>query len=615
MNRLLLLAVFASTAIGQTGPGGVGTTDGTSSLKLWLDAAASSTITESGGSISAWNDKSGNSNHATQSTASKKPTYQTNQINGNAAILFDESDDILTVSSSLITGTTDFHLIAAIKRGSLPSTPADAIMGNYDVSANELVMYVGGGAGTHANRLWYGGGNVALGSTDVSNGTAAIFAGKRSGGSATIYTNSTSDGSGTNSTSIPSGSNWTIGNYTSSTSDAFKGHIAELLVFNVALKEAERILIDNYLSAKWNITLTANDKYVGNDASYINQLIGIGKESDGSSILAQSGGLVLTENAAFIAGEYLLAGHNNGTGLTALDVTASVTKRWSRVWYFDKTSVSTSTIKIAFDLGDYGGGTPATAANYRLLYRSGTTGNFSEAATGTSIVSTDQVEFSVATNTVADGYYTLGTINEGASPLPVELVSFNALAKGNSAQLSWATATETNNYGFEIERIPLGFAVYPFTKEDNGRFQKVGFIEGAGTTNSPRDYSFVDNNLRNGTYDYRLKQIDRDGKFEYSQKVEVTIAGAPQVFALMQNYPNPFNPSTTIEFTLPEDGKVTLKVYDVLGKVVATLVDGELKAGSVHRATFDASRISSGIYFFRLQHEGKQLMKKLLVMK
>ena len=397
----------------------------------------------------------------------------------------------------------------------------------------------------------------------------------------------------------------------------WNGDVGEVIIYNTKLSSAERNIVGSYLGAKWGISFSGS-KYAGG-AIYSYNVLGIGKESDGSSILAQSGGLVLSDVSSLANTDYFLAGHDNATGLSSADLTGGdAVKRWTRIWYIDKTSVSsTGNIKIAFDLSDAGfAGTPASASNYRLLKRLGTTGDFSNTTlVGSGIVNTDQVEFTVAASNIVDGYYTLGTINEGASPLPVELVSFNAIAKGNSAQLSWATATEVNNYGFEIERIPLGFAVSPITKEDKGGFQKVGFIEGAGTTNSPRDYLFVDHNLRSGTYGYRLKQIDRDGKFEYSQKVEVTIAGASKVFALMQNYPNPFNPSTTIEFTLPEDGRVTLRVYDVLGKVVATLVDGELKAGSVHRATFDASRISSGIYFFRLEHRDKQLMKKLLVMK
>ena len=142
---------------------------------------------------------------------------------------------------------------------------------------------------------------------------------------------------------------------------------------------------------------------------------------------------------------------------------------------------------------------------------------------------------------------------------------------------------------------------------------RVGFVEGAGTSNSPREYSFVDNNLRGGAYSYRLKQIDRDGKFEYSKSVQVEIA-MPRELTLSQNYPNPFNPSTVISYQLPVSSFVTLKVYDVLGREVATLVN-EVKEAGNYSVQFDGSKFSSGIYFSRLEFNGKQLMKKLLMVK
>ena len=200
--------------------------------------------------------------------------------------------------------------------------------------------------------------------------------------------------------------------------------------------------------------------------------------------------------------------------------------------------------------------------------------------------------------------------------LPVEMISFTAAATNSSVSLTWKTATETNNYGFEVERSAM---VNQQSTMSNADWTKVGFVEGAGTSSHSHEYSFTDRIAQRGVAAYRLKQIDRDGSFKYTESIEVHIL-VPYSLTLAQNYPNPFNPTTTIEFTLPDDGRVSLKVFDVLGKVVATLVDGELKADAVHRATFDASNVSSGIYFFRLEYSAsggnaKQLMKKLLVMK
>ena len=189
--------------------------------------------------------------------------------------------------------------------------------------------------------------------------------------------------------------------------------------------------------------------------------------------------------------------------------------------------------------------------------------------------------------------------------LPVEMASFAASSTGSDAVLRWYTATEIYNYGFEVERMAF----------DGTSWHKIGFMKGSGTSNSPHEYSFVDPNLQPGRYGYRIKQINTDGSFKYTQSTEVEIGLAPKVLTLNQNYPNPFNPTTTIEFTLPEDGKATLKVFDVLGKEVATLFDGEAKAGYVQRVTFDASKVASGTYFTRMEFNGKQMTKKMTLLK
>jgi len=139
-------------------------------------------------------------------------------------------------------------------------------------------------------------------------------------------------------------------------------------------------------------------------------------------------------------------------------------------------------------------------------------------------------------------------------------------------------------------------------------------VKGSGTSSSAHSYSYTDASVSSGTYAYRLKQIDNNGMFKYSSEAEITVS-VPKVFTLNQNYPNPFNPTTTISFTLAQDGFTTLKIYDVLGREIATLASGELKANMVNNVTFDASRFASGIYFARLQHNGKSLVQKMLMTK
>ena len=197
----------------------------------------------------------------------------------------------------------------------------------------------------------------------------------------------------------------------------------------------------------------------------------------------------------------------------------------------------------------------------------------------------------------------------GGVPVPVELTSFTASVQSKIIYLSWSTATETNNQGFEILRKALN--------EDDG-WNNLGFVPGHGTTTETQQYSFTDNDVSAGKYQYRLKQIDFDGSFEYSNVIEVEI-GSPDEFNLSQNYPNPFNPSTKIKFTIPsvtlspdknginsiEGSAVTLKVYDILGNEIATLVNEEKPAGS-YEVEFDGhsnegQNLPSGVYFYQLK--------------
>ncbi len=201
--------------------------------------------------------------------------------------------------------------------------------------------------------------------------------------------------------------------------------------------------------------------------------------------------------------------------------------------------------------------------------------------------------------------------NSGSTALPVELISFTATVKERSVELVWNTATETNNYGFEVERR----AVSDRHLEGDGHlaWTKIGFVEGNGTTNAPKSYSFTDRSA-NGKTLYRLKQIDRDGKFEYSQTVEVTAATAPKEFALEQNYPNPFNPTTAISYQLSANSFTTLKIYDALGREAATLVN-EVKEAGYYSAPFDGSKLSSGMYYARLSSNGKTQIRKIVLLK
>ncbi|MBK6773775.1 MAG: T9SS type A sorting domain-containing protein [Ignavibacteria bacterium] len=189
------------------------------------------------------------------------------------------------------------------------------------------------------------------------------------------------------------------------------------------------------------------------------------------------------------------------------------------------------------------------------------------------------------------------------SALPVELSSFTSVVDNKDVLLKWSTVMELNNSGFDIERT-----------SDHNTWTKVGYTAGNGTTNEVRNYEFRDRNLNSGTYNYRLKQVDFNGNFEYFNLSNEVIIGAPNGFSLSQNYPNPFNPATKIGFAIPKEGNVALTVYDNSGKLVSTLVSG-FKTAGYYTVDFNASNLSSGIYFYKIVYSGQSKVMKMSVVK
>jgi hypothetical protein len=187
--------------------------------------------------------------------------------------------------------------------------------------------------------------------------------------------------------------------------------------------------------------------------------------------------------------------------------------------------------------------------------------------------------------------------------VPVELISFTAEIAKQSVLLKWITATELNNRGFHIER-----------SQSSSSWQSIGFVSGAGTTTETKVYTFVDANITDGIYKYRLKQIDYDGTFSYSKEIEVAADLSPNEFVLNQNFPNPFNPLTTISFSLPVKAQVSLKVYNLIGEKVSEIVNQTLEKGT-YNFNWEASAFKSGVYFYELRANDINLIKKMQLIK
>ncbi len=206
-----------------------------------------------------------------------------------------------------------------------------------------------------------------------------------------------------------------------------------------------------------------------------------------------------------------------------------------------------------------------------------------------------------------NAYVYVATFGSGVfmstNPIPVELISFTASLKNRSIQLNWQTATELNNSGFEILK-----------STDNIYFNRFGFVEGAGNSSTPKFYLFTDREAKPGVkYFYKIKQIDFDGSSAFSNTIEVSIP-LSATFSLDQNYPNPFNPATSISYQLPLNSFVTLKVYDVLGNEIATLINEEKPAGS-YKLDWNAADQPSGVYFYQLKTGSFVQTKKMIFLR
>ncbi len=206
------------------------------------------------------------------------------------------------------------------------------------------------------------------------------------------------------------------------------------------------------------------------------------------------------------------------------------------------------------------------------------------------------IDVGAGADVCATNIYINGTFSGGGSicggALPVTLSSFTASVNKNNVSLNWITEIELNNSGFRIERL---------NTKDN-IWKEIGFVNGNGTTNEPKNYSFEDKKLQTANYKYRLKQIDFNGNYEYFALENDVVVGKPGAFSVTQNYPNPSNPKSKIDFEIPFDGKVSIKVYDILGKEVLKIIDETRDAG-YYTVEFDGSALASGVYFYRISAE------------
>lgn len=591
-------------ASAQNGPGGVGSTDGTSSLALWLvgdngtfqSAAGSTTASANNDPVGRWEDRSGNGRNVTQATTARLPALHTSALNGHATLLFDNttsgSEDFLrsaTISPALAQPLTLFAV--ALKSGS--GSTAQTIIDSRTAGTNTMVL---GYSGTSQARI-NAGSDVTI---NVTQSSATIYRGVFNGTSSSIAVNGGSPATGSAGTRTADG--FTVGG-NRSTAQFLNGEIAELLVYGADLIAAEKTIVENYLAAKYAITVGTA---VYSSTTYTSDVAGIGRESDGTHSLSASGGMVVADNGALNAsGEYLLVGHDGTVNDTVtLDLPTDIASRWRRIWFVDKTgTLDGANVRIAFDYGDAGLPIPfATPGHYHLLRRSGTSGTFTEVPTADAMVSGDQVIFEIADANLTDGYYTLG-IGIQDHALPVEMALFTATATGEGIDLSWRTASEVDNAGFLISRRAPGGT---FTMIAS--YRTAADLIGAGTTPIGRSYRWIDRDrLEPGSlYEYRLQSAHADGSLDPEEYVRTVTLSAddgnetvPLFASLGQSYPAPCAQHVTIPFMLPAAQHVELLLFDDLGRAIITLSgDG---ARGPNRMEIDLSGLDPGLYYYRLR--------------
>lgn len=604
----LLLGVFASfSSFGQTGPAGVGTS---ATNVLWLKADAGTSSSVNGAAVSSWADQSGNGVVLNQSAAAQQPVFISSLMNGFPAIEFDnnsssgQNDYFITPDNPIFDNTNGYSFFTVTRMKGLGD--AQSIISKRNNVGNEeafmLFYYTG-------NRLFadIDNDNNRFSNTVVSTtNTNKIYDFFYDGtvtppNRSTIYDQEVLQTTSTESSSIvpDKTSPLLVGATHSGDPRAFNGYISEIIMYRTKLNDAQRTIINNHLSAKYDIPLSSNDWYVGDNpanGNYDRNVSGIGKDATGLTNPAfdpsTCAGLGMQSVSGLDNNDYILAGHafpaNSEITTDIAGITGTNVSRWQRIWYFDVTNTGTSiAANISFDMSDGGmtGVNLGITANYILVYRAGQTGPWTEIATANAIAG-DQIVFTNQSITL-DGYYTLATKDYTVSPLPVELVAFDASLAERKVLLSWQTASEFNSSHFDVQR-----------SDDGQNWSTIGTVAANGSSQVTIDYSLVDPAPLTGVSYYRLKQVDLNGDFHLSDTRSIN--NSPKVNQV-KVYPNPAdNGSVTI---LSDEPISSLLVYNALGKVVF-----DAKIDSEDTYLLDTQSFESGMYWINLNGEQYQLI-------
>ncbi|MBN8704256.1 MAG: T9SS type A sorting domain-containing protein [Bacteroidetes bacterium] len=551
-------------------------------LELWL-VADSNLVVDGENWVVEWKSLTPNGAIAFQNNQTARPELIVNSLNGHNVVRFDGSSDVLWTSP--ISSDSGLTVIAVTK--------LSTNTGSYQRIVGNDRHYFFGYNGGNFNNV-YGNGTSWTVVGDNSSTTVGAF----------IIRSTTHDGikdksyqngiPATPRTSSRTGNTVPLtigGGFEEGYFHQFlNGDIAELLVFNRTLSDAERVAIESRLALKYQ---------VGLKATVSNPTVNSGEK--GSYSLGETGATVTFTTPSGTSGSLTASTSNSPTivGSLPLGITGLATEKY---WSIVNTGLTGIEYSITLDLTGISGITNFNSI--KVVKREDENATWVD-VTGSPFFATVTFDdpFITISGLTSFSEFAVGSGSE--NPLPVELSAFSGQISGGNVVLNWSTTTETNNYGWEVEKQKVE------DRSEKLEWETIGFVAGKGTTTEAQSYSYS-SPATAGSLKFRLKQIDVDGKTTYSQIV--SIEGKPTVLALNQNYPNPFNPSTTIGFALPASGKVSLVVYDILGREVTTLLNKEMVSG-FHSVVFDASSNAAGVYFYKLSFNGKVVTKKLTLLK
>lgn len=604
----IILTFVVFNILGQTGPGGVGNA-GTNGI--WLRAGDLSGV--DGTAVSNWPDYTANGNDAVQTDPTKQPFfYNTSAMNNQPIVRLDGGNDELEIlDDPILDGSAGITYYTVLRPNNLNGSPR-GILGKrvaFTISLEYAYTWFFWSGNLLYNDVHTQNNRYNSGSNTFANANNYVLSFDFDGSFPTsqrsrMYSNGLkiAQASETSAALPNSNQNVAIGALNVGYGTYLGADYGDIIHYNYSLDSTEHIIVQNYLAAKYGISLGANDLYDEDDptnGNYDFQVCGIGQINGSFHDDSQSDAMIRINSPSDLNdNEFMFWGHDGGNmfAYEYADIPAGTQARLNRVWRVSEvntsgSSIDVGTVNVIWDLSGHG---PVTVTDLRILIDTDGDGNFNSSTqiSGATALGGGQYQFSVSglTDNVR---FTLATINSSVTTLPIELLHFNALTKDQkSVNIEWSTASELNNDYFTVER------------SENGQFWKtIATVDGAGNSSHTINYNETDLNPILGISYYRLKQTDFDGSYTYSDIKAVEILGDPDGVRI---YPNPTTNSLTVEGDISEINN--LRIFNLLGQDITSSL--QISHPTVRISVLDLSNLSNGVYLIKTKSGTHAIQKQ-----